>query len=208
MQRRDFFSRRDTSPIILLVALALVAGAVAIGVFGRRLEERATQTMIPLGDIADAARQIQARMQFEAIHRQIDAAPPTRAELATIIDASLKSEWRPPDLGPSGFVPILAGPVEMPGEIVGVVILFERLGDLNDRFLTIFVLNDNGQFATFDEYGKIEPLMTARSIMELDDQTNPNSGATLAFSDGALLFIVRADDMTTLDDIRGALGAP
>ncbi len=208
MQRRDFFSRRNTSPIILLVALALVAGAVAIGVFGRRLEERATQTMIPLGDIADAARQIQARMQFEAIHRQIDAAPPTRAELATIIDASLKSEWRPPDLAASGFVPILAGPVEMPGEIVGVVILFERLGDLNDRFLTIFVLNDNGQFATFDEYGKIEPLITARSIMELDDQTNPNSGATLAFSDGALLFIVRADDMTTLDDIRGALGAP
>lgn len=190
------------------MALAIVAGAVAIGVFGRRLEERAAQTMIPLGDIADAARQIQARMQFEAIHRQIDAAPPTRAELATIIDASLKSEWRPPNLATSEFVPILAGPVEMPGESVGVVILFERLGDLNDRFLTIFVMNDNGQFATFDEYGKIEPLIAVRSIMELDDQTNPNSGATLAFSDGALLFIVRADDMTTLDEIRGALGAP
>jgi hypothetical protein len=54
----------------------------------------------------------------------------------------------------------------------------------------------------------MEPFVTNRSITERDDETDPNSSATLVFTDGDLLFIARADDVSTLDDIRSDLGAP
>ena len=89
-----------------------------------------------------------------------------------------------------------------------IAILYERAGETADRFLTLFVTIDCGQFASFDDFGRIEPLIVTRSITERDDETDPHSSATLVFSDGDLLFIARADDVATLDGIRDDLGAP
>lgn len=210
MSRRSVFARNSISFFALIATTALVTGGVLLGVYGKRLEERSVSSLLPLGDFADAAQMIQARMQFEAFHRPADAKIPTRLEMAEMVGKNLKSAWQPPDLSAHGFMPILAGPVEMPDMQTGIALLYEREGegDITTRFFALFILVDSGQFATFDEYGMTEPLMPARSILERDDHTNPNSGATLAFSNGDLVFIVRADDIATLNDIRGALGAP
>ncbi len=208
MLKRIFSSKRSISPIPLTIALAIVAGSVLIGVFGMRLQERDYGSLLPLADMADSARQIQLRMQLEAIHRPTESPTPTRGELADLVSSTIKSEWRPPDLSAKGFVPILAGKAILFGDQVGITILYERAGESADRFLALFVTSDHGQFASFDEFGRIEPFSTNRSIIERDDETDPDSSATLVFSDGDLLFLARADDVATLDEIRGDLGAP
>ena len=107
-----------------------------------------------------------------------------------------------------GFVPILAGQAILIGDQAGIAILYERAGESADRFLALFVTSDRGQFASFDDYGRMEPFATNRSITERDDETDPNSSATLVFTDGDLLFLARADDVATLNEIRSDLGAP
>ena len=204
-----FFSmKRSINPIPLAIAMAILVGCVLIGVLGTRLQEREFGALLPLGVITDTARQIQSRMQIEAIHRPAESPTPTRSDLADLVSSTIKSEWRPPDLSAKGFVPILAGQAILLGDQAGIAILYERAGESPDRFLALFVTSDRGQFASFDEFGRIEPLTTNRAIIERDEETDPNSSATLVFSDGGLLFLARADDVATLDEIRSDLGAP
>ncbi len=192
------------------MALVVVGASVLIGVFGPRLQERNPSQLTPLADVADAARQIQFAMQFDAIHRPAGAHVPTRAQIADLIESSLKSAWRPPDLAPLGFVAILAGPATLPGSDASIAILYEREGDTieSSRFLALFVTLDHGRYASFDEFGRIEPLRTNRSIIERDDPTDPDSSATMVFSDGDLLFTARADDQSALESLVDELGAP
>ena len=188
--------------------MVIVIGSVLVGVFGTRLQERDFGSLLPLGDVADTARQIQLRMQIEALHRPTESPTPTRSDLADLVSSTIKSEWRPPDLSAKGFVPILAGQAILLGDQAGIAILYERAGESADRFLALFVTSDHGQFASFDDFGRMEPFATNRSIIERDEETDANSSATLVFTDGDLLFIARADDVATLDEIRGELGAP
>ena len=208
MWKRVFSMKRSINPIPLVIAMTLVIGSVLIGVYGTRLQEREFGSLLPLGDVADTARQIQFRMQIEALHRPTESPTPTRSDLADLVSSTIKSEWRPPDLSAKGFVPILAGQAILLGDQPGIAILYERAGESADRFLALFVTGDRGQFASFDKFGRIEPLTTNRAIIERDEETDPNSSATLVFSDGDLLFLARADDVATLDEIRSDLGAP
>ncbi len=179
-----------------------------VGVFGPRLSERPRDDWIPLGDVADTTRQIQAQMEVEAMYRPTDAATPTRTELAELVKSTLDTEWRAPDLSASGFVAVLAGPAVLPGGAPGIAILYERPGESMDRFLALFVTVDGGLFASFNDFGRMEPLSLNRSIIEADEVTDPNSPATLVFSDGDLLFIARAGTTLTLREVLDELGAP
>ncbi len=208
MWKRVFSTKRSVNPVALAITLVLVTGSILVGVFGTRLPERAIGVWIPLGDVADAARQIQGRMQLEATHRASDSVLPSRSDLADLVNTTIKSEWRPPDLSLKGFVPILAGPAILPGGHPSLVVLYERAGEAADRFLTLFVTIDGGQFASFDDFGRIEPLVVTRSIVEHDDETDPESSVTLVFTDGDLLFLARADDVNTIERVRSELGAP
>lgn len=207
MSKRARSSNR-LNPIALLATLAMVAASVVVGVFGPRLSERAQGPLVPLGDLVAQARDVQARLQFETLHRPTTSANPTREVLAELCERALLGAWRPPDLAADGFVLVCAQATELEQSHAAVALLYERAGETPDRFLALFATADHTQFASFDEFGRIEPFAVGRTIVESDDATNPLSSASIAWSDGTLFLLARVDTTESLDSLRTALGAP
>lgn len=207
MAQRAENERRLIHPVALALALAIVAGSVWMGIVGPRLREREIGPWIPLADVAGAARQIQMGMQLEATHRPSDAVPPSRAELKELVQSTLQSDWRPPDLSSAGFVPVSATSALLPGCETGIAILYESSGDVSDRFVVIFAAVDQGHFASFDEFGRMEPFTHTTSIIEPDDPSDHNSGATLVYIDAELLVIVRGGSLGRVESVRTLVGS-
>ncbi|MSQ91027.1 MAG: hypothetical protein EXS01_06530 [Phycisphaerales bacterium] len=208
MSKRAANVKRSINPLALTLTLVLVGCAVLVGVFGPRLRERASGAWTALSEVSDAARQIALRMEIEAIHRPLGATTPSRADLAALVRSSLANDWRPPDFTAEGFVPVLAGPALLPGSDSSLAILYEGSGELSDNYLALFVARDRGEFASFNEYGQIEPFSDKATIIEPDDPSDPRSGATLVFRPSDLLVVVRTRDVAALERVRSALGAP
>jgi hypothetical protein len=61
---------------------------------------------------------------------------------------------------------------------------------------------------TFDAYGRVEPLVASRTFAEVDDASDPASAATLAFSNGEMVIVYRAESADVLERLRTTLGAP
>lgn len=196
------------SPIALVATLAMVAASVFVGVFGPRLTERSQSALVPLGDVAQQAREIQARMQFEALHRPSGSQNPSRDMIAALCEHARLGGWRPPDLAADGYLLVAAQPVSLVEDEPTVALLYELTDEGADRFLTLLVSADHAQFASFDEFGRIEPFAVGRAIIEPDDVTDPLSSATLVWSDGTLLMLARAASEASLESLRAALGAP
>lgn len=186
----------------------MVAASVVIGVFGPRLSERSQSALVPLGDVAQQARDIQTRMQFDAVHRPIGSPNPSREMLAALCAHALLGAWRPPDLSAEGYLLVAAQPTSLIADEPSVALLYELTDEGADQFLTLLATADHAQFASFDEYGRIEPLAVGRAIVEPDDVTDPLSSATLVWSDGTLLILARAASEASLESLRAALGAP
>ena len=186
----------------------MVAASVVVGIFGPRLSERAQSALVPLGDLAQQARQIEARLQFEALHRPSGSANPTREMLAELCENARLGSWRPPDLSLDGYLLIAAQPTSLSADEPTLALLYENTSESADRFLALFATADHAQFASFDEFGRIEPFAVGRTIVEPDDATNPRSSATLVWSDGTLVVLARAESGDSLKSLRTALGAP
>ncbi len=186
----------------------MVAASVLVGVFGPRLSERAQSGLIPLGDLVQQARDIQSRMQFESLHRPSASPLPSRELVAALCEHALLGAWRPPDLSLSDYLLVAAQPASLVADESTVALLYERNDEGADQFLTLFVTADHAQFASFDEFGRIEPLAVGRTIIEPDDATDLLSSATLVWSDGTLLMLARGDSEASLESLRTALGAP
>lgn len=190
-------------------ALVLVAASVVVGVWGPRLgESRAIDSLIPLGDIALVARRAQRHLELEALHRPSDAALPTSDKLAQVVRENLKVEWTPPDLTDIGYIPVVAMPVPILEGSDAVAILYETEGEPSDRFLALFAIPDSGEFALFDDFGRARVMEPPQVVLEEDDAAAPQGPATLAWTDGTLLFMARADARETLESAHAALGAP
>ncbi len=200
--------RKSFHPAALSLAILLVCAAILVGIYGRRLDERPSGNLVPLGEVLDALRQMQVAMQLDAIHRSPDAAGPTSSDIAELVRSTTGGSWRPPDLAPSGFVPVIGGPIDLPGCAGGGGLLYEREGEQADRFLLLFFTPDHGRFVTFDTYGRAESLMSSQTFAEVDDETDPASAATLAYSNGEMLVIYRAASAEVLEQLRNTLGAP
>lgn len=208
MRDRIGDGRKSFHPIALSAAILLVSMAVLVGIYGRRLDERPTGNLVPMGEVLDALRQMQVSMQLDAIHRSPDAVGPTSSDIAELVRSTTGSQWRPPDLAPEGFIPVIGGPIDLPGCTGGGGLLYERESDRPDRFLLLYFTPDHGRFVTFDAYGRIEPLMASQTFAELDDATDPASAATLAYSNGELVIIYRAASADVLEQLRTTLGTP
>ncbi len=208
MRRRIGDERRSFHPVALSAAILLVSLAVLVGIFGRRLDERPTGNLVPMGEVLDALRQMQTAMQLDAIHRPPDAAGPTSADVAELIRSTTGSSWRPPDLAPEGFVPVIGGPIDLPGCAGGGGLLYERDGDQSGSYLLLYFTPDHGRFVTFDAYGRVEPMRSSQTFAEVDDASDPSSAATLAFSNGEMVIIYRAATADVLEQLRTTLGAP
>ncbi len=207
MSKRERMSVR-INPFALIAAFGLVTASVVVGVFGPRLTERAQSDLIPLGDVVSVAREMAARLQFDALHRPLASANPTHEQVAALCNGAHLGSWRPRDLSSFGFALIEAQQVSLIDGTEAVAIVYEGTGERTDRFLTVFAAEDHGQFASFDEFGRIEPFAVGRSIVETDELTLARSNATLVWSDGALLTLTLHDDASDLEALRDALGAP
>jgi len=73
------------------------------------------------------------------------------------------------------------------------------------RDVVLVAARDHGAFAIYDEYGRAQPLGTARSVLE---ESEWGTWAVMVWSDGELLFVAWAPDIALLDRLRGDLGAP
>ncbi len=192
----------------LVAALLLIAASVVIGVFGPRLGDgRAADALQPIGDLAVASRDVQERMQLEALERPEAAPGPTSADLAALATESLGVDWTAPDLATLGGVPILAGPVPLAPDGRGVAILYEFEDRGPSRFVTLVALPDAGRYAIFDEFGRARVLDPAQAILESDRHEDADGPSTLVWSDGTMLFIARSDERMTLVAVREAFGA-
>lgn len=190
-------------------ALLLVTASVLVGVWGKRLaESRAVDSLIPIGDITQVARQLQHQLELEALHRPTDAALPTSEDLSKVARENLALEWTPPDMRGNGYIAVMAGSAPLLENGSAMAVLYELEGEQSDRFLALFALPDEGEFAVFDDFGRARVFESAQSILEPDDATDPTGPATLAWSDGTLLFIARAGSRDELMRAHAALGAP
>jgi len=200
--------RNSFHPVALTAAILLVATAVLVGIYGRRLDERSSGNLVPMGEVLDSLRQMQVAMQLDAIHRPPDAAGPSATEVAELVRSTTGSQWRPPDLAPEGYVPVIGGPIDLPGCVGGGGLLYERDGEQAGGFLLLYFTPDHGRFVTFDAYGRVEPLVASRTFAEVDDASDPASAATLAFSNGEMVIVYRAESADVLERLRATLGAP
>jgi hypothetical protein len=73
------------------------------------------------------------------------------------------------------------------------------------RDVVIVAARDHGAFAIYDEYGRAQPLGTARSVLE---ESEWGMWGVMVWSDGELLFVAWAPDVALLDRLRTDLGAP
>ena len=193
----------------VMTALALIAACVAVGIFGPRIGDgRGDDALLPMGDLAVTARDVQQRMQLEALERPEEAPGPTSSELAMLALESLGAEWTPPDLASVGGVAVLAGPVPLSLDGHGLAILyeFEELGEA--RFIALLALPDSGRHAVFDEFGRARVLYPTQAILEPDSPEDADGPSTLAWSDGTMIFVARCDERLGLALARVALGAP
>lgn len=168
MWKRVFSMKRSINPIPLVLAMTIVIASVIIGVYGTRLQEREFGSLMPLGDVADTARQIQFRMQIEALHRPTESPTPTRSDLADLVSSTIKSEWRPPDLSAKGFVPILAGQAILMGDQAGIAILYERAGESADRFWrssSRVIAGNSHHSMTMEEWSPSRQIARSQSVM-------------------------------------------
>jgi hypothetical protein len=51
-------------------------------------------------------------------------------------------------------------------------------------------------------------LVASRTFAEVDDASDPASAATLAFSNGEMVIVYRAESADVLEKLRTTLGAP
>jgi hypothetical protein len=211
----------------LFLALVAVAASVALGLYGPRVGDRALSPLIPLREVADATDAIAQRMSRESAGRPSGAELPTMQDAARVCKDALATPWQPPDLRSVGYRIVMAGPVPIPGSASAVALLYEPEGapatpeqrtpprmtiapgpspqPMQRRDVVLVVARDHGTFAIYDEYGRAQPLGTARSVLE---ESEWGTWAVMVWSDGELLFVAWASDVALLDRLRSELGAP
>jgi len=206
---RAFHPRQSRAALVL--ALILVAGAVAFGIFGRSIAGRLSMGGgTPLSDFVSLIDGLRGAATMEC--RQRADEPDLHPEEARgIVQRTLRRGVTLPDLSGQGFA--LRQIVDMPATLPQVghmaCATYQGTGDGADRWIHLFLARDDGQYLRFDSLGRPRPMAPGLSIEgELPGRSRADPAVVIVWSDGPVLHAACFEDEADAELLREAIGAP
>lgn len=204
-----FHPRPSTAPIVL--ALVLVAGAVAFGVFGQSIAGRLSMGGgTPLADLVAAAGEMRGRTVVSCLQKPDE--PSLHPEEARgLVQRTLRRSPPVPDLTSEGFQLRQVADIPFLHAQAGAVACATYQGQdaSTGRWVHLFLLRDEGQFLRFDSLGRPRPLAPGMAIEgSLPGRTPADPAVVVVWSDGPVLHLACFEDESDADRLRDAVGAP
>ncbi len=208
-EAQSFHFHPKPSALAIVLTMILVAGAILFGIYGPHVAGRLTTSGgIPLVDAIDAAAELRAAAIQkcwqdnceENIHRE-----EARGRVQQWVGRSADI----PDLAPLGYHLRRITPASLPGAAFrGAVALYRGTDSHDGRWIALFFAADDGQYLSFDELGRPQPLDPRTSIRAELGSFSEDEAIAMIWSDGQVLRIACMDDEHEADRVREALGTP
>jgi hypothetical protein len=206
---RTFHPRQ--SPAALVLALVMVAGAVAFGIFGRSIAGRLSMGGgTPLADFVSLVGDMRGSAILACLQKQEEPALHLE-EARGIVQRTLRRGAQIPDPGPDGFELRQVVDIPMAQAQVGAIACatYQGTGASEGRWIHLFMARDDGQYLSFDSLGRPRPLAPGIPIEgELPGRSPSDPAVVIVWSDGPVLHAACFEDEADAERFRDAMGVP
>lgn len=195
---------RRWSGIPVAASLSLVAFSVLFGVYGPRVVDRGTPAIgTPLWEAVDAAAEYLDQFILNAPYRPGE--PVAIGEANAALARLLQQAGTCPDLGRHDFVPTQPQSIHVPGAPQSAVVVYSRAGRGGTEYLGLVIAPYHEQFTLFSEFGRPQFLRPGGAVGVDAAPSDRVDSATLAWTNGSLLFVAVGSRRTTLEDVGADL---